>query len=222
MKPKIYYIYDIREALRQYSDDSDITDDYISFLIDDTRALLLRQKYNAPGSIIPLGIRQRLHFDVELSDDNVFISLDKVLRTADPIPKLVESFNFMNHFWVDSGSYNDIKFVYITPERFPFAGYNKWTRDVIYVTIGQDYRLYFKAANYKHRLIEQVRIYSIFENPKEAWEVSADYSNTETFEEDVTYPIDLDMWIQMKEIILKQLMVTLQIPQDENNNADEQ
>ena len=221
MNPKIYYIYDIREALRQFSDDSDITDDYISFLIDDTRALLLRQKYNAPGSIIPFSIRQRLHVDLELSDDNVFISIDKILRSVDPIPRLVESFNFMNHFWVDSGSYVNIKFVYVTPERFPFVGYNKWLQDVVYVTIGQDYRLYFQSANLKHRLLDKVRVYSIFENPKTAWEASADYNPNQTFENDVIYPIDLDMWVTMKEIILKQMIATLQIPQDKNNNADE-
>lgn len=221
MNTKIHYIYDIIEALRQYSDDSGITEDYISFLIDDTRALLLRQKYNAPGSIIPLSIRQRLHMDLELVADNVFINTDKILRTVKPLPNLVESFNFMNHFWADSGSYVNIKFVYVTPERFPFVGHNKWLKDTVYVTIGQDYKVYLQSSNLKHRLLDKIRVYSIFENPKLAWEESADYDENKIFEQDVNYPIDLDMWINMKDIILKQFITSLQIPQDKTNNADE-
>jgi hypothetical protein len=92
----------------------------------------------------------------------------------------------------------------------------------MYCTLGQDYRLYFKAGNPRHRLLQNVRIYAIFENPKDAWEKSADYNNSLTFEESVNYPIDLDMWVTMKEIILKQYIQSLQIPQDKTNNADEQ
>jgi hypothetical protein len=72
MNTKEYYIYDIFEALRQYSDDADISYEYISYLIDNNRALLLRQKYKEIGQIIPQGIRQRLHFELELADENVF------------------------------------------------------------------------------------------------------------------------------------------------------
>lgn len=219
---KTYYIYDIREALRQYSDDSDITNAHISFLIDDTRALLLRQKYKAVGSIIPNSIKQRLHLDLELADDNEFISLDSILRTENALPKLIESADYYRNIQIDGGSYTDVKFIFTTNERFPYVGTSKWLNNIIYTTLGQDYRLYFRAGNPRHKGLLKVRVFAPFEDPKTAWESSADYDSTKSFDDDINYPIDLDMWIQMKEIILKQYVQSLQIPEDKVNNAAEE
>ena len=222
MNTKEYYIYDIFEAIRQYSDDADISYEYISYLIDNNRALLLRQKYKEIGQIIPQGIRQRLHFALELADDNVFSSEDSILRTVLALPRLIESGDFMRAIHIDGGSYNQYKFIYIQPERFNYCGNNYDLPNVVYVTLGQDYKLYFKSLQLAHRLIENVRIWGIFENPEAAWIASADYDNTKSFDKDIYYPIDADMWVIMKEVILKQLIASLQIPEDKINNADEQ
>ena len=88
MATRDYYIYDVIEAVRQYSDDSDISVEHVGFMIDTTRALLLRQKYTNPGSIIPQRIRQRLHFTLEMASENDLYDLDYNLRTINALPKL--------------------------------------------------------------------------------------------------------------------------------------
>ena len=222
MNTKEYYIYDIFEALRQYSDDSDISYEHISYLIDNNRALLLRQKYKEIGQIVPQGIRQRLHFELELSEDNIFMDIASILRTVNVLPRLIESGDFMRSIHIDFGSYNQYKAIYIQPERFNYCGNNPELQNAVYTTLGQDYRLYFKGFNESHKLISNARIWAIFENPEAAWRVSADYDNTESFDKDVYYPIDADMWVTIKEVILKQLITSMQIPEDKINNADEQ
>lgn len=218
---KDYYIYDIIETLKLHSDDSDVTYEHISFLIDDVRSLLLRQKYDTIGSIIPMKVRQTIYMDLALVDDNVFMSTDKILSSTTTLPKLVESFNFMKYFRVDTGGENTFRVHYVPIERFPYVGFNNLLKDLIYVTIGQDHKLIFKGYSSKHRLLENVRVFAIFENPEEAWKVSSTYDNTKNFNSDIEYPIDLDMWVTMKEIIIKQLGLILQNPGDKNNNADE-
>jgi hypothetical protein len=221
MSAKIYYIYDIRESLRQYSDDSDISDSHISFLIDDVRAMLLRQKYRDVGSKVPEAIKQRIHLNTELTEDNEFVSLDKILRTANAIPRLIESWELIHSIYIDAGGYKDLKFGFVDQNRFVYAGYDKHLRNLVYVTLGHHYKLYFTSSGEKYKLIEKIRLAAIFEDPKAAWEASADYDADLNFEEDVNYPIDLDMWINIKDIILKQLGMSLSVPQDKNNNADE-
>ena len=221
MSTKIYYIYDIVETLKQYSDDSDISNSHISFLIDDVRALLLRQKYRDIGSKVPEAIKQRIHLDTELTDDNEFASLDKMLRTKNAIPRLIESWELTHAMYIDAGGYRDLKFQLVDQNRFPYVGNDKNLQNLVYVTLGQDYRLYFASSGVKHKIIEKVRLLGVFEDPKTAWEASADYNVTKNFEEDINYPIDLDMWVAMKDIILKQLGMSLSIPQDKNNNADD-
>mgnify|MGYP000117689905 CR=1 FL=1 len=218
---KDFYIYDIKEDLRQYSDDSDISLSHISFLIDDTRALLLRQKYKNPGSIIPSSIKQRLHFDLEITDDNEFISLDTLLRTTTALPKLVESADFMRDIQIDGGGLADIKVILVPNQRFPYIGFNRFLSNLIYTTLGQDYKLYFKAGNTRYKTLQKIRVFGVFENPKEAWEASANYDSDVDFNSEVDYPIDLDMWVQMKDIIMQQYMRAMQIPEDKQNNADE-
>lgn len=218
---KDYYIYDIVETLKLHSDDSDVTYEHISFLIDDVRSLLLRQKYDTIGSIIPMKVRQTIYMNLALVDDNVFMSTDKILSSTTALPKLVESFNFMKYFRVDTGGENTFRVHYVPIERFPYVGFNNLLKDLVYVTIGQDNKLIFKGYSSKHRLLENVRVFAIFENPEEAWKVSSAYDNSKNFNSDIEYPIDLDMWVTMKEIIIKQLGLILQNPGDKNNNADE-
>jgi hypothetical protein len=128
----------------------------------------------------------------------------------------------MQALTVDGGSYYDYRFVFIHPERFRYVGNDKHLNNIIYVTLGQDYRLLFKSNLDKHKFLDKVRIFGIFEDPQKAWEESADYDETKDFNSEVDYPMDLDMWVQVKDIILKQLIQSLQIPQDKNNNADEE
>lgn len=221
MATRDYYIYDVIEAVRQYSDDSDISVEHVGFMIDTTRALLLRQKYANPGSIIPQRIRQRLHFTLELASENDLYDLDYNLRTINALPKLIENSSFVQALIVDGGSYYDYRFIYTSPERFRYVGNDKYLNNIIYVTLGQDYRLLFKSNIDKHKFLEKVRVFGIFEDPQAAWEASADYDADKDFNTEVDYPMDLDMWVQVKEIIVKQLLMAMQVPQDKNNNASE-
>jgi hypothetical protein len=220
MSTKNYYIYDIIEALRQFSDDTNVSIEHLSFLIDNNRALLLRQKYKDIGQIIPQGIRQRLHFPLELVDDNVFASLNKVLATTTALPRLIESGDYMRALYLDGGNYKDMRFIYVQPERFQYCGNNFDVANVIYVTLNQDYKLNLKALNPSHKLVENIRIWGVFENPKDAWEVSADYDATKDFDTEIYYPIDSDMWVTMKEMILKQIIGSMKIPEDKINSAE--
>jgi hypothetical protein len=133
-----------------------------------------------------------------------------------------QSGDYMRALYLDGGSYNQFRFIYVQPERFFYCGNSFELPNVVYATLGQDYKLYIKSANPAHKIMENMRIWGVFENPETAWIASVDYDVTIDFDKNIYYPIDADMWVMIKEVILKQLITSLQIPEDKVNNADEQ
>ena len=221
MTTKRHLIYNIRELISQYSDDSDVSNEYISFLITQTRALLVTQRYSDRAYVLPQKIRQRFNYELELAEDNPFDdTIGTILRTVDPIQKPIENFNLKSNMRLNSGSYKDIYFTIVPQERFPYVGRNKWIQNHIYVTIGTDFRLYFTASNDTHKMIENVRASYVCEDPEAAYPATVDYDGTDFW--DVEYPLEASMVEDLTNIIVKKLVGKLQIPQDKINNADEQ
>ena len=215
---------DIRERLQQYSDDSEIADLHISFLIDEARKMFIKQRYNRANKLIPSALFQRINLDVDFEQDNEFdsgfLDTDTTLSTITKIPTLIQNQIIDGRIKIDNGSYSDIKFILIDIDRLPYVGYNKLLPDVVYVAIGYDYKLKLKGLYNRYKLLEKIRLYAIFENPEEAWRLSPSF-NQNTDYLDVEYPIDSDMGVLIADLIIKQLIEKLRMPIDTNNNATE-
>jgi hypothetical protein len=217
---KRYYIYDIIEKLNQYADDSEISPEHISFLIDETRNLILKQKFNKTNRIIPEALFQRIDVTLVPINDNEFMSypLDMTVTSVEVIPVLIQGPIFNESIRIDGGSYTDIKFQWTNLERFPYIGYNKLLTDIVYVTLGYDYKFKLKGRHNRYKLLERLRVNAIFQYPDLAWQLHPDYDSAVDVW-DLEYPIDVDMWVMMSDIIMKQLLKKLQIPEDKINDA---
>jgi hypothetical protein len=216
-----YIINDVVEVLKQYSDDANISQEHIAYNINTARAMLLQQKYGDRGSIIPQKLRQHFYHTLELTEENEFSAgLGTILRTVDPIQNPLEPFNFKSNIKISTGSYLDPYFVFVSIERFPYVGRNKWNQNQIYVTLGSDFRLYFTSANPKVKIIENVKLSYVTENPEEAYLHTIDYDANVDFW-DVEYPLEEDIIVHLTDYIIKKLSITLQIPEDKNNNSDD-
>jgi hypothetical protein len=216
-------IYDIREVLKQYSDDSNISNEYLQYLVHYTRALLLSQRFSSRSTILPQKNKQQFYLEMEdlPVDDNPFcVTGNKILRTKLAIPRPLEAFNIKSNIKINSGSYNDTYFNLVLPERFPYCGSSKWTRNQIFCTIGTDFKLYFKSQNPKHFLIEDVKLSMVCENPEDAYPQTVEYSSAIDFI-DTEYPLEIDMITQIVEIIIKRLGIMLQTKEDKSNNSDD-
>lgn len=212
-------VYSIRENLRAYSSDSDISNEYIAFLVKNTRAMLLTQKFSNRSSIIPQKIRQHFYKTLELSEENEFVDgIGTILRTTQPIQYPLEPFNFKSNIKLNTGSYTDINFTLVSPDRFPYVGNNKWVQNQIYVTIGSDFRLYFTSNNPAVKLIDNIKISMVVEDPEAAYPETIYYNSAVDFW-DTPYPIEEDMLNQLSDVIVKKLVNMIQIPEDKINDA---
>ena len=220
MATKRFLIYDIIERLNQFSDDSEISPEHISFLIDQGRVLLLKQRFNKMNKSLPDVVFQPITINLQNVNDNDFHSEDTIVSSVNPLPYLVDDFVFNSNIRLDGGSYTDLKFIWTSIARFPYIGYNKLLRDIVYVTLGYDYKLKLKGLHNRYKLLDRLRISAVFSTPEDAWKASSLYDVNVNYL-DVEYPLPMDLWAPLSEIIVKQLGVKFTVPEDKVNNAND-
>lgn len=212
-------VYSIRENLKLYSSDADVSLEYISFLVNNTRAMLLAQKFSNRSYIIPQKIRQHFYKVTELSEENEFVSgLGTILRTVNPIVSPLEPFNFKSNIRITSGSYTDINFTLVSPDRFPYVGGNKWIQNHIYVTIGSDFRMYFTSSSPAVKLIENVKLSYVTEHPEAAY-IETIYYDPLVEYQNTAYHIEEEMVTTLTDIIVKTLSKMIATPEDKINDS---
>ena len=82
-------IYDVREALKEYSDDSELSDSYILYLYDIKRAKYLRQDINNSQRTIDISVVQTLCLELEevnVNECSVDLGCETIIRTKRAIP----------------------------------------------------------------------------------------------------------------------------------------
>jgi len=214
-------IHSLRESYKLYSDDGDISNEYLAYRIETTRAMLISQRFSSRSFIIPNILRQHFYMDLELSQDNEFVdNLGTVLRTKDPIQIPLEPFNFKNNIRITSGSYSDVSFTFVDNNRFSFVGRNKWLQSQVYVTIGTDFRLYFTSSNDKVKMLEQIKLSMVTADPAKAYEYSINYNPSIDFEY-TEYPLNAELIVELTDIIIKQLTVNLSAKEDKLDDSQD-
>lgn len=214
-------IYDIREKLKLNSDDIDITNEYLTHLVNVKRVFLLKQRFNKFTRNIPEEVKQLVCINLEVVNRiNNEPCFGDILKSKSTIPSTMEIGGRSSIIGI---RVNDILYPHINiipVERLPFVGYNKWLKKQIYVALDADNNLYFKSDNPMHLNLESVKIIGVFSNPKEAESLNCT-STIECEYEDKEYPIEPYLVNDVVNLIAKELGATLTIPNDNVNDASE-
>lgn len=213
--------YSIREAFALYGDDDNISNEYIDYKIHTTRAMLLAQRFSSRSFIVPNIIRQHFYHDLALSEGNEFVNgIGTILATTTEIQRPLEPFNLKNNIRITSGSYSDINFTFVDNNRFPYVGINKWNSQQIYATIGTDWKIYFTSMNPRIKLLERIKLSLVAANPETAYPYTIDYNPSVSFDE-ITYPLNDELIVELTDIIIKQLTVNLMAKEDKVNDSQD-
>lgn len=163
-------IYSITDRAKLLSDDIYLTEDYVAFLIKNVRSTLLQKKYEQQLTEPHNDNFQTICLDLER------VNLDSgnpcgmvYLRSVNPIPSVLTVYS-PKVMLLDM--FKDLNPTLVSEERFKFVGYNKWLGNIIYCTIGEDNRLYFKSANPQHFYLQKVKLKAIFDDYEEAFNMS--------------------------------------------------
>jgi hypothetical protein len=220
-------IYDVREALKLYSDDANVTDRYITYLYGIKRSKYLRQDLNNFQKSTDVSITQTLCLPLEVVSANQCASeLDckVILRTKRPIPQPIELHIKPAITSVKSTNRTSLPFNFVTKEKAIYSKYAPFNKG-IYAFLDNDKYIYVVSESNTVNLIECITITGIFEDPLEL----KNYSNccdcptvTLCFNPDTTdYPLQPHYIDLIKEEIVNQLTNRLRLPDDKINNSSD-
>lgn len=221
-------VFDVREALKQYTDDTNIDDRYIIYLYNNKRAKYLRQDLNNFQRTVDNSIVQKLCLELEevsINECNLDYDCGTIMRTKRPIPKPLELHLKSAITNIKPTTKIALPFNFVNKERAvlsKYAGFN----NSIYAFLDIDLHIYLVSESNAVKLIECITIDGVFEDPLEL----ANYLNCcgceipkVCFDEDTTeYPLSAHHIDFIREEIIRTLIGTLQLPEDKNNNADDQ
>lgn len=212
-------IYIILDELKLYSDDANLNEDHIIFLVNKYRALLLKQRYsnikkevsNSNYQTICLDLIQVPAISGEPCEGGTY------LRSKEKIPFLMQ----IGTPRVYPLDYYQGEITYVSRDRMRYVGYNRYLQNIIYASIGPDNYLYFKSFNPQYLYLEKVRMTGIFEDPKSALELQCPDENGDTTCDilDMTFPIEDSLVPSMAELVVKELLGAEYRPKDEANDA---
>lgn len=218
MATKQEIIYDIRERLGIYSDDSDITNEYISYLIDKYRATFLRNKYSNIRMKIPLSNFQKIKLNINPCNSGRYKG--SVVKSIETIPTILNFNAIDNKITLSNDRIETYNFNIVDFNRFKHVAQDDpFTRMLIFGSISDDNYLYMKSWDTTLAMIDEAYLNGIFINPEKAWELSPYYDSDLDFDLDFEYPIEGELLVDIVNTIVKDLLIKYDLPIDKTNNA---
>ena len=212
-------VYACLDILKLTSDDSLYTEDHIIFLANKARTLLLKQRYSDIKKRIPESNYQTICLDLEKVQNIQDLECKgSSLRTVQEIPYLMKIGNpkvYPQNYYLG-------EITYISRERMRYVGHNKYLQNIIYCSLAPDNHLYFKSSNPQHLYLKKVQVTGIFEDIQNASQLECNNDNSQCQDIlDKTFPLEEGLVHPLIEIIVKQLGPSVDLPQDQENNAQD-
>jgi hypothetical protein len=211
----------LRGLINQFSDDSDFTDQYLYSLLKDARAILLKRKAMKFHKISDwnwqrycIGLEQATSHNCDCIEDGCI-----VLKSCNTLPKPLIG---RNNEFIKIESLDGKVLPRMTENEYRFSQLDDIKKDCAGWDIdGVNKLVIFGELNWK-----VIQVSMISEDPAE-WtglsfcdvngdEVSPCFSVT-----DSEFPIEADLVLAMYELVVAQLNVKLQVPDDITNDAND-
>lgn len=200
----------ILDELKGISDDFTFNEDHIAYLINNYRALALKKQYANPREISPNSNYQTKCLDLEVSGSICGQDEDFYLRSKQEISNTLGLGNTKIH----TCNYFMGDITFIPMHRMKYVGNGKYTKNLIYGTIGPDNHVYLKSNNPQFAHLEKIQVTAIFEDflDEATKEASCDIM-------DIEVPIETALIPVITEMIVRELSQALYKPEDRQNNG---
>ena len=209
-------VYSILDEAKLFSDDSDFTPEHIIYLINKYRIYLLKELWDKRKMQPSDSNYQEICIDLEEVPalDGMPCTGGTYLRSTKKIPTIAS----VGEVDVYTDDYFQSKIIHVTPEKFRYAGENKFRKNLIFSSIPPNHYLYLRSRNPQYLYLEKVRLKAIFEDPEEALELSCD---PQDWCDILDAPIAIDSYLipQLQEMILKEILGVIYRPSDYVNNG---
>jgi len=202
-------IYDIREAMKLLSIDSDVTDRQISFLMRIYRATVIRQHItNNPGEHRDM-LTQSLYMLLELNTSTRFPEYSSVgysiLSTVQALPNIIGQQMYKEYeVRIDSELGTEIEMMH----KDRVSEYVHAPDGFIYGFREDNGKLYFISKNPSHKYLSRVIVSAILENPEDELNIHLNINEL------IRYPITIGLWGVVKDMIIQHIANEMNVPID--------
>ena len=222
-------IYDVREAIKEYTDDGEIDDRYIIYLYNIKRVKYLRQDLNSFQKTIDNSILQSLCIGLEeVSGNECSIPYDcsRIMRTKQKIPTTIELHTKTGITKVKPTTRLAIPFSFITKDKAAFLEGATFQNELYSFLDNDEYIYVISPGDNAYKLLTCITITGIFEDPLELGEYSncCDCTPDESpcFDElESEYPLQPHYIDIIRKEIIAELIAVKQVPEDRTNNSDD-
>lgn len=219
-------IYDVREALREFVDDSEISNRHILYQYGIKRAKYLRQDLNNYQKTVDNSIQQTLCMaleEVPMAECSVQYSCGTMLRTVKPVPTPLELSTKTAITKVKPVDRIAIPFNFIPKDRAPYIENAPFGRS-IYAFLDVDNHVYIYSKDDSYKLLSCITVTGIFEDPLdlEKYFNCCDCDNPVVCFDLATseYPLQPHYIDVIRDEIVRSYVGTKQIPEDKENDSD--
>lgn len=218
-------IYDVREAVNQYSDDSELDNRYIQYLYNIKRSKYLRRELNNYQRTTDISAQQTFCIpleEVSASECSVDFDCEKILRSTKKIPKPIDLHTKVAINRVKPTTLVALPFNFITKERAPYIANAPFSQAIYSFYDPNGYIYVYSKSNIS--VLECLTITGVFENPLDLKDFKnccdCDDTAEACFDEDTTeYPLQAHLIDVVKNEIINELIRKEQIPEDRENDA---
>lgn len=204
-----------KDLLKIISDDATFEDEHVIFLASKLRSMLIKKYYDTPKKSTPDSLYQTICLDLIQKDDDNICGADTYLISVQEVPYTMSIGN--NKVYPIDYFTGNIDF--ISKDRFRYAG-NKYTKNIIYATIGPDNHLYLKSLNKQFLALEKVKMTAVFEDITKIKDLLCTGDNCtggDILDQD--FPMEDALIPELIEMVVRELATGIYHPSDNRNNA---
>lgn len=219
-------VYSIKETLRDYSDDTDVSTEHLKYLVNTYRAQFLRRDLSKPGRYVDESIKQDIGcLRLELSDpaDCCAVTSDcTILRTEKEIPHPVELRSSPLITSVGPINILQSRFEFVSYHRAIYSGNGDFNQQSIFAFYFNN-RIYIKSNpdNKDAQMLEYIKARGVFQDPTAIKNFEDCESGTPCYNDDMDYPMNTWMIPMVKDAVIKEGLQLLKTPPDNENNSED-
>lgn len=227
-------VYDIREKLSLYHDDSSFSDEHIIFNINNIRSVILKSQMNSFNQLISPIVQQTLCLELETVSPfecGVNYGCDQIVRTIRPIPTPIKHYLGLALTSVRTVDRLAQPISKIDQSNASFIPSSRGrNRNSIYYFIGTDMRLYLVSSNDMLNLLDCISVTGVFANPLELedYKKCCGCEDSDDVEDkcydylESDYPMDMTHADDLASLVIEKLLIKLQTPKDLVNDAKDE
>lgn len=219
-------IYSIREGVKEYTDDSELDDRYIIYLVNVARSFYVDQRLNNVNKAKKLSLQQTICVPVEVVTDEECSgnNCNVILRSVNEIPDTFMIGNMPAILRVGPTSKLERPFTFTDRFKAVYSHSSPFPKE-IYSFLHDDNRLYLTSKRKGFKLLDCISITGVFEDPTDIKRFNnccGCENPTVCFDPDKDdYPLSPELVKLVRQDVINELLNHKQIPEDKINDSND-